>query len=57
MERSMMFPIAEKAVRSMVWFMSAPYTYTVFPLRGARRSGKESDPGWEKVGRAGQKQA
>lgn len=44
MERSMMFPKGEKAPRRRVGVMSSPYTYRVFPFRGARRSGNESDP-------------
>lgn len=44
----MMFPKGEKAPRRRVGVMSSPYTYSVFPFRGALRSGNESDPvGWE----------
>jgi hypothetical protein len=44
MERSMIFPKGEKAPRRRVGVMSSPYTYSVFPFRGALRSGNESDP-------------
>lgn len=44
MERSMMAPKGPKAPRSSSGLSSAPYTYSVFPFRGGRRSGNESDP-------------
>lgn len=40
----MMAPKGPKAPRSSSGLSSAPYTYSVFPFRGGRRSGNESDP-------------